>query len=87
MDKHPVNPEDEPAAGSGSGPRDSLSMHANVPVWCDCCSCEVEPYWLEAFNVKGDEEARQQFVDILEVMGPDDPRTAKYRKLLTARLF
>ena len=38
-------------------------------------------------RVKGDDEARQQFVDILEVMGPDDPRTAKYRKLLTARLF
>jgi len=38
-------------------------------------------------QVKADDEARQQFVDILEVMGPDDPRTAKYRKQLTARLF
>jgi putative thioredoxin len=38
-------------------------------------------------RVKGDDDARQQFVDILELMGPDDPRTARYRKQLTARLF
>lgn len=38
-------------------------------------------------QVKDDDEARQQFVDILELMGPDDPRTAKYRKQLTSRLF
>jgi putative thioredoxin len=37
--------------------------------------------------VKTDDEARQKFVDILELMGPDDPRTGKYRKQLTARLF
>lgn len=38
-------------------------------------------------KVKTDDEARQQFIDILELMGPSDPRTAKYRKLLTQRLF
>ena len=38
-------------------------------------------------RVKDDDEARQQFVDILELMGPTDPRTAVYRKKLTARLF
>lgn len=38
-------------------------------------------------RVKGDDDARQQFVDILELMGPNDPRTAAYRKQLTARLF
>jgi len=38
-------------------------------------------------QVKSDEAARQQFVDILEVMGPDDPRTASYRRELTKRLF
>ena len=38
-------------------------------------------------RVKTDDEARQQFVDILELMGPHDPRTAGYRKQLTARLF
>ena len=38
-------------------------------------------------RVKTDDDARQQYVDILELMGPTDPRTAKYRKLLTQRLF
>jgi putative thioredoxin len=38
-------------------------------------------------RVKTDDAARQEFVDILEVMGPHDPRTAAYRKKLTARLF
>ena len=38
-------------------------------------------------DVKTDDEARQQFVDILELMGPDDPRTATYRRQLTQRLF
>ena len=38
-------------------------------------------------RVRDDEAARQEFVDLLEVLGPDDPRTATYRKALTARLF
>ena len=37
--------------------------------------------------MKADDEARQEFVDILELMGPDDPRTADYRRKLTAQLF
>ena len=38
-------------------------------------------------RVKDDDEARQRYVDLLEVLGPDDPRTAQYRKSLTSRLF
>jgi putative thioredoxin len=38
-------------------------------------------------RVKADDAARQRFVDLLEVLGPDDPRTARYRKQLTARLY
>lgn len=38
-------------------------------------------------RVKGDDAARQELLDLLEVLGPDDPRTATYRKALTARLF
>jgi putative thioredoxin len=38
-------------------------------------------------RVRDDEEARQQFLDLLELLGPDDPRTASYRKALTSRLF
>jgi putative thioredoxin len=38
-------------------------------------------------RVKDDDEARQQYVDLLELMGAEDPRTADYRKQLTRRLF
>ncbi|HET9731040.1 MAG TPA: thioredoxin [Acidimicrobiales bacterium] len=38
-------------------------------------------------RVRDDEAARQEFVDLLEAMGPDDPRTAGYRRAFTARLF
>ena len=38
-------------------------------------------------TVKDDEVACQRFRDLLEVLGPDDPRTADYRKKLSARLF
>jgi len=38
-------------------------------------------------RVKDDDEARQQFVDILELMGPHDPRTAQYRRQLASRLY
>jgi putative thioredoxin len=38
-------------------------------------------------RVKSDETARQEFLDLLETLGPDDPRTSEYRKALAARLF
>lgn len=38
-------------------------------------------------RVKDDEEARQRFLDLLELLGPDDPRTAAWRKRLTAQLY
>lgn len=38
-------------------------------------------------QVKDNEGARQEFLDVLELLGPDDPRTPGYRKALTARLF
>jgi putative thioredoxin len=38
-------------------------------------------------RVKDDEDARQEFVDLLELLGPSDPRTTQYRKALTSRLF
>jgi putative thioredoxin len=38
-------------------------------------------------RVKDDDDARQEFLDLLELMGPDDPRTAPYRKALTRQLF
>jgi len=38
-------------------------------------------------RVKDDDEARQEYVDLLELLGADDPRTAGYRRQLTARLY
>lgn len=38
-------------------------------------------------KVKDDENARQKYIDILEIMGANDPRTLNHRKNLTARLF
>jgi putative thioredoxin len=37
-------------------------------------------------RVKDDEAARQEFVDLLELLGPDDPRTGQYRRALASRL-
>jgi putative thioredoxin len=38
-------------------------------------------------KVKGDDVARQEFVDLLELLGPEDPRTATYRRRLTTALY
>ncbi len=38
-------------------------------------------------KVKDDEAARQEFLDLLETLGPEDPRTARYRKALATQLF
>ena len=38
-------------------------------------------------SVKDDDEARQRYVDLLEVLGSADPRTAEWRRKLSAALF
>ena len=38
-------------------------------------------------QVRDDDEARQRYLDLLEVMGPDDPRTVRWRQRLTSVLF
>jgi putative thioredoxin len=49
---------------------------------------EVETRLVELLDaVKEDDAARQEFVDLLELLGPDDPRTGSYRRQLTSRLF
>lgn len=58
------------------------------PAAASTATAEVEVKLAELLpNVKTDDAARQQFVDLLEVMGPDDPRTAEWRKKLTSALF
>ena len=38
-------------------------------------------------SVKTDDEARQKYIDLLEVLGADDPRTPQWRRKLSAALF
>ena len=38
-------------------------------------------------RVKDDPDAHQAFLDLLETLGPDDPRTPGYRRALASRLF
>ncbi len=38
-------------------------------------------------TVKNDDEARKEFVDLLEVLGPNHPNTALWRKKLSTQLF
>lgn len=38
-------------------------------------------------TVKGDDDARRRFVDLLELLGAEDPRTAQWRRRLSAALF
>jgi hypothetical protein len=42
-----------PAAHKTPRDKRSPSMHEGVAVWCDCCSCEAEPYWVEAAEPMG----------------------------------
>lgn len=37
-----------------------VSMHEDIPVWHDCCSCEAEPYWLEAMALSADDDSEKQ---------------------------
>ena len=59
--------------GSGAGPGADDGLAARLDGLLD--------------RVKDDEDARREFLDVLELLGPEDPRTAGYRKALTARLF
>jgi putative thioredoxin len=38
-------------------------------------------------RVRDDDSARQEFVDLLETLGPEDPRTSSFRRALAARLY
>lgn len=39
----------EPPAGR----KKRANMHEGIGVWCDCCSCEAEPYWAELADEMG----------------------------------
>jgi putative thioredoxin len=49
---------------------------------------DVEPRLQELLDrVKDDETARREYVDLLEVLGADHPRTPQYRRALASRLY
>jgi putative thioredoxin len=57
---------------------------AAVPADADDLDARVEAL---LDRVKTDDEARQELVDLLETMDPEDPRRGRYRRSLTSRLF
>ncbi|MCU0834919.1 MAG: hypothetical protein MUC77_10905 [Chromatiaceae bacterium] len=51
--KSTANAVERPGARSSPSRRRSISMHEGIAVWCDCCSCEAEPYWVEIAEEMG----------------------------------
>ncbi len=48
----------------------------------------IEARLLELLDqVKADDDARQEFIELLDALGPADSRTANYRRQLTNRLY
>ena len=43
---HPETPREESLGAAAVTDRRRLSMHEGIAAWCDCCSCEAEPYWV-----------------------------------------
>jgi hypothetical protein len=49
MDHSPRLPDTKvtPATTTQHAKGMTKSMHDGIAIWCDCCSCEMEPYWAE----------------------------------------
>lgn len=74
LERIPESPETRRvAARARTGDADTAEVGARLDALLD--------------RVKDDDDARQEFVDLLELLGPDDQRTAGYRKALSARLY
>jgi hypothetical protein len=52
VDTHIDSPAGEEQAAMAPV-RNSKSMHEGIAVWCDCCSCAAEPYWLAVAEEMG----------------------------------
>jgi hypothetical protein len=44
---------DPSTAPAGQPAKKRTSMHDGIAAWCDCCSCEAEPYWVEVAEELG----------------------------------
>lgn len=59
-----------------------------APALSDADADAIEAQLKELLTqVKGDEEARETFLSLLEQLGPEDPRTNTYRRKLATALF
>lgn len=57
------------ASGDDVPPGRSLSQHEGIPVWCDCCPCEAEPYWVAVAEELG-----------IDLDAPGDDGDARHRR-------
>lgn len=74
LEKIPESPETRRVAAlARTGPSDPGDVQVRLAALID--------------RVKGDDDARQQFVDLLELLPDDDPTKADWRRKLTSRLF
>jgi hypothetical protein len=48
-----ANGEQTATGAPSPASRNSKSMHDGIAVWCDCCTCEAEPYWMAAAEEMG----------------------------------
>lgn len=66
---------------SGTLPTDSsVASPANLPDFAARMAALLE-------RAKQDEPARQEFLDLIETLSPDDPRRAELRRALASRLY
>lgn len=49
----PGGKETDKVAASSAARKKRANMHEGIGVWCDCCSCEAEPYWAELADEMG----------------------------------
>ena len=49
----PIDEKTHELAVHPEGRKKRANMHEGIGVWCDCCSCEAEPYWAELADEMG----------------------------------
>lgn len=49
----PGDAEQRAATALPEGRKKRSNMHEGIGIWCDCCSCEAEPYWAELADEMG----------------------------------
>ena len=52
-EKREVSTPQPAAPADGKKKKKRVNMHDGLGVWCDCCSCEAEPRWVEVAEELG----------------------------------